>query len=186
MGTGKSIEGTSLLKLHGSLNWVRCCGCKKIIGIPLDKFFTGRHFALEGKKEMRLRFSKLFPQYQHCPGTTVEGPFVVPPTWNKMQYQESLQSVWKAAAEHLQEAKNIIICGYSLPPTDQFFRYLYALGTIGAARLQKFWVFNPDPDVKARFEELLGQGARSRFKFFERKFESAFSDIRPIFGLTTN
>jgi hypothetical protein len=186
LGEETHPEGMALLKLHGSLNWVRCLGCQKIIGIPLDKYFQNRHFFLEDAKSIRIPFSTVFPQYEHCPGSTVEGPFVVPPTWNKTQYHEALESVWKAASVQLCDAQNIFICGYSLPQTDQFFRYLYALGTIGTTRIQKFWVFNPDPGVKNRFEKMLGQGAIARFQFFERSFETSFPHIRPVFGLPTN
>jgi hypothetical protein len=38
--------------------------------------------------------------------------------------------VWRTAAQHLSEAEHIFIIGYSLPETDQFFRYLYGLGTV--------------------------------------------------------
>jgi hypothetical protein len=34
-----------------------------------------------------------------------------------------LSSVWRAAATHLAEAENVFIIGYSLPDTDEFFRY---------------------------------------------------------------
>ena len=74
-------------------------------------------------------------------------PDVVPPTWNKSQYHGELESVWKAAARGLSTAENIIVCGYSLPESDQFFRYLYALGTVGELRLKNLGVFDPNEEV---------------------------------------
>jgi hypothetical protein len=34
-----------------------------------------------------------------------------------------------------------VVIGYTLPPTDQFFRYLDALVTVSATRLGKFLVY---------------------------------------------
>src|SRR5205085_2387516 len=94
-----------------------------------------------------------------------ESPYVVPPTWNKSQYHSVLESVWQAAARELSTAENIIVCGYSLPESDQFFRYLYALGTVGELRLKRLWVFDPNETVGKRFRGLLGQGAIQRFQY---------------------
>jgi len=99
-----------------------------------------------------------------------------------------LRRVWRAAADSLANAENIFVSGYSLPDTDAFFRDLYALGTIGHARLKRFWVFDPSNtgEVEARFRKLLGQGAAPRFELFKSQFSGMFPQIRPAFGLTTN
>ena len=85
--------------------------------------------------------------------------------------------MWRRAAKHLQEARNIVVIGYSLPPSDQFFRYLYGLGTVSPARIQRFWVFDIEPSdvpngVNWRFQELLGAGVERRFRYET----SGFSD----------
>ena len=54
---------------------------------------------------------------------------IVPPTWNKTEYHSNLSHVWHEAAVELGSARNIYVFGYSLPETDSFFRYLFALGT---------------------------------------------------------
>jgi hypothetical protein len=63
-------------------------------------------------------------------------------------------SVWQRAAQHLSEAETIFILDHSLPIIDQIFHLLYALGTIGATRFKRLWVFDPDPQgqVKPRYE----------------------------------
>lgn len=86
------------------------------------------------------------------------------------------------AGRGLQEANNIFIVGYSLPPTDQFFRYLFALGTLGPTRLRRVWVFNPDQSkaVEGRFRGLVGRGVVGRFRYISGKaglFENAISQI---------
>ena len=51
---------------------------------------------------------------------------IVPPTWDKAKYRNSIRNVWQYAAQALSEAENIIVAGFSLPSTDDFFKYLYA------------------------------------------------------------
>jgi hypothetical protein len=107
----------------------------------------------------------------------METPVIVPPTWSKAEHHARIEQVWREAARELSEARNIYVIGYSLPATDQFFRYLYAVGSIGDGRLRRFWVFDPEKEVHARFEALLGPGARGRFKPYEMTFEKAISEI---------
>jgi hypothetical protein len=106
-------------------------------------------------------------------------PLIVPPTWNKTQYHKELQAVWRRAAQRLAEAENIFVIGYSLPPTDEFFRYLYALGTTGQVWLKRFWVFDPDQSgsVERRFRRLLGPMAKSKFKVHKEVFSHAIEQL---------
>ena len=106
-------------------------------------------------------------------------PVLVPPTWNKTDYHRELGSVWSRAAKELSEADSIFVMGFSLPPTDSFFSYLYALGTVGKVPLKRFWVFNPDRagEVENRFRNLLGPGAEQRFKYFTDTFEEGIQRI---------
>jgi len=88
-------------------------------------------------------------------------------------------NVWKRAADELQTAKNIYIIGYSLPETDVFFRYLYALGSIGSARIERFWIFNPsnDPHVFEKYRNLVGDTVETRFRYFPVSFESSANNF---------
>jgi hypothetical protein len=182
----EDIHHVSVLKLHGSLNWAECSGCGKIVCWPLAEFLRNRTFLLDGVHSVNLSVASRMNDFEHCKGAPVEGPYVVPPTWNKSQYHKELESVWRAAASELSTAENIFICGYSLPDTDQFFRYLYALGTIGDTRLKRLWVFNPDKSVEKTYRSLLGQAVLSRFKCFDKTFEEMFGEIRNLFDLVTN
>lgn len=114
-------------------------------------------------------------KYRHAPSDhTVEPhPVVVPPTWNKSQHHAQLQYVWGRAARELSEAYKIFVIGYSLPPSDEFFRYLYALGSVGDNSLQTFTVVNPDETgaTESRFRNLLGTQAESRFDYHPKQFQ---------------
>lgn len=164
-----------LLKLHGSLNWVKCPGCGQIGAVQFSSLS---------------RASALSQALTHGDGKTVTLPFVpgmgtdtckncskellghpvlVPPTWNKAQGHAELATVWTQAAIELGQAENIFCIGYSLPESDLFFRYLFALGTVGDAHLRRFWVFDPDPTgrVEERYRRLIGRGIEHRFRFFK-------------------
>ncbi len=179
----KSIA-LKLLKLHGSLNWARCSVCSEVISWHLSDYFKKFDWSLwrTQAKEFRLKVGSRIGQLTHC-STSPEGSMIVPPTWNKAQYHDQLECVWRAAANELIDAENILISGYSLPPTDHFFRYLYALGTMGKARLKRFWVFDPDKGVKERFMDLLGPLASSRFYFDYATFDQAIGMIRTKLNL---
>lgn len=183
--TGTS--GIKLLKLHGSLNWARCPECCKVTAWRMDKFFSNRNWTIwEETKDVILNIASQIKQYKHCGEVPAEEPYVVPPIWNKTEYHEHLKPVWQAATNELHEAENIIICGYSLPLTDQFFRFLYALGTVGQVRLKKFYVFDPNPEVGNRFRDLLGPVVKDRFIFSNSPFSHAIGKVRTILNVRAN
>jgi hypothetical protein len=171
-----------LMKLHGSVNWARCPECHAVVPWGLSAFFSNHNWGptLEPGQVVRLNIGSLLPQFLHCGKLVMPEPVIVPPTWNKTQHHTEIEGVWQAAARHLAEAENIFVIGYSLPATDEFFRYLYALGTVGGARLKRLWVFDPDATggVKARFEALLGPTSKSRFQMKDAFFSQAIEIIR--------
>jgi hypothetical protein len=100
-----------------------------------------------------------------------------------MEYHESLASVWHQAALELSDAEKIFVIGYSLPETDSFFRYLYALGAIGDRLIKRFCVFHPDASTKGRFDQLLGKAAATRFQFRPLGFPDCLSEIAGEVGV---
>jgi hypothetical protein len=167
-------DGIRLLKLHGSTNWGACSKCHGIITYDLATFFSKHNSNAneDGTYGKFLEVSKYLPEIHHCEKPLNPVPVIVPPTWNKNSYHGALSNVWTAAARELSEARNIYVFGYSLPESDPFFRYLFALGTLGSSRIRRFWVFDPNVDVRPRYEELIGSGIRSRFQFDSRRFLS--------------
>src|SRR5260370_12045892 len=88
---------------------------------------------------------------EHCGTRCMPEPVIVPPTWNKGRYHGAIESVWRRAAKELSEAETVIIIGYSLPTTDQFFHYLFGLGCVGGHLLRRVILCNPDVEGAARF-----------------------------------
>jgi len=162
------------LKLHGSINWGVCPVCKAIV----PRFIQEANFHIfPDTKQVYYDLGSKISQKSHCDEKPLQGPLLVPPTWNKTDYQKDVANVWKRAARDLSEAENIIVIGYSLPETDLFFRYLYAIGTESRTILRKFWVFDPDESVEIRFQKLIGQGIKNRFSFKKMPFIEAIRFI---------
>jgi hypothetical protein len=169
-----------VMKLHGSLNWARCHKCREIIPWGIAEFLRLHTWNLEPGRTVELDIASKLGTLKHCDEPLGGDPIIVPPTWNKTQHHAEIATVWQHAARHLSEAEYIYVIGYSLPLTDEFFRYLYALGTVGEARLKRFWVFDPDRSgtVRRRFERLLGSGARARFGYYDIRFKDAIQFLR--------
>jgi hypothetical protein len=159
-------DTVKLLKLHGSVNWIKE-ETDNIRAIDVDKLIpTDLRLFDDDPKEHRIILSNDIERMG-------ESAFIVPPTWNKTGYYNPIQKIWSQAAKELSEARAIYTFGYSLPESDSFFRYLYALSTNSKTRLRRFWVFDPDSRVEDRYKSLIGRGTEDRFRFFDEKFSDA-------------
>jgi len=178
-GSG-SANGSPYLKLHGSINWGACQKCKMIVPWGVGEARFGPFF---DKGHVIFDLGTNIDRKQHCLDPLLTPPVLVPPTWNKTEYHQGLSQVWAKAAEELAAAETIIIIGYSLPETDSFFRYLFALGTEGATRIKRFLVINPDNEyknegkVEERFRSIIGRGIEHRCEFKRQKFEDSIDLI---------
>ncbi|MCX5782080.1 MAG: hypothetical protein NT145_05195 [Elusimicrobia bacterium] len=178
-----------LLKLHGSLNWGKCEKCESIVSWKISEFFSKYHWQLwSDTKYQTLDIGSRLKEHQHCNCPLSDEPFLVPPTWNKTERQNHLTNVWGQAARELSEAENIFIIGYSFPESDLFFKYLFALGTIGKAYIHRIWIFNPDSsnEVQERYKKLLGTGIRKQYRYELMTFEKAIPFIRNELKIRTN
>ncbi|MFL6244789.1 MAG: hypothetical protein ACJ74H_02100 [Thermoanaerobaculia bacterium] len=169
-----------LLKLHGSLHWAGCSQC----GAVIPALMQDRGYAAD-IASVKLAFSERLATLGHCDVAVRPDPVIVPPTSNKVDYHVRLSTVWSAAARELAGADNIFVIGYSLPETDVFFRYLYALGTVGRQVLERFWIFDPDSTgtVKARFLSMLGPAVERRFVHERVTFAEAIPMLGQAFGV---
>jgi hypothetical protein len=165
-----------LLKLHGSINW----------GLSDDGTiipYTTREARFDFLHDSTEVFYNLGSSLNHKKhdGKPLSGPpVIVPPTWNKNSYHGQLSYVWSRAATELAEAENIFVIGYSLPETDSFFRYLYALGAESDTKIRNFVVINKDDTgiVENRFKDLIGRGIESRFRYIPSTFDDGLGFIR--------
>lgn len=168
-----------LLKLHGSLNWVKVQG-GQIESVPMHSFRK-----LHGSNDHRLCLdeNRLARKRKHDPQATDSLPYIVPPGLGKFaSYKETreLRSVWQRAAQHMAGASRIIVAGYSFPATDDFFRTFFSVATISSTPLEKFIVIDTDPHVKPRYQELLGVSAHSGFEFHQADFSKTVGGLENL------
>lgn len=177
-----ALEGDSghrnsikVLKLHGSLNWTECVGCKKIVAWNLPEYLN--RYSWHGEGYAYIDLSRKLPQFSHCNNTSSSSavPYIVPPTWNKSEHHHAIENVWRNAAKELSEAENIFVIGYSLPETDSFFQFLFSLGVTSSQLIRRMWVVDPDPAVESKYRKLLGPAINTRFHFFQNTFSDGIS-----------
>lgn len=186
-----------LMKLHGSLNWLGCekCGTRawnmsealRVPSVQQARSPDGSMLMLIGSNLQRARRCCKPEAIDGRPIGTAEEPVIVPPTWSKGEHHARIANVWRRAARHLSEAEHIIVIGYSLPDSDHFFRYLFALGTLGPARLKTLLVVDPDKTgaLAGRFERMLGPLAAKRFRVESTPFSEGLEEVRKVLGLGT-
>lgn len=176
--------GLPILKLHGSTHWGYCSKCMSVVPYDINRY--SRELGLYGrrikKRTIFLDISAKFDQFVHCGEKVDPIPVIVPPTWNKSDYHNQISNVWQRAAYELQEAEHIFVIGYSLPSSDAFFRYLYALGTVGQNPLKSFCVYDPAKSkVSPRFENMLGSGVNDIYDCKDIGFSEAIPIIKAKF-----
>ena len=178
-GLTPAVHGAvPVLKLHGSLNWLLCPSCSEISVVPLREIFGHQPRNAPGKPRPIVVTASLANRPAHCPGANHDGqPAIVPPSWNKTQYHEKFGKIWKRAAAELAEAQEITVIGYSLPPSDGFFRDLLALGLADGARLRQFRVVDTGEDTMQRFRDLLGPDVLPKFDPKLTTFEDFASTV---------
>lgn len=166
-----NIDSSPVIKLHGSVNWVRCVKC----GLIVECGWTDSAWvALKVGQNLS---GRICPQ---CKGACSPDPVIVPPTWTKMEDQRQISGVWQRAAKELRGVRNLFIIGYSLPTSDRFFRDLFGIATIGAP-LRRICIIDPAAEaVGARWREFIGPGALPYLKLWPKKFSEAIGDMRRV------
>lgn len=157
----------TVLKPHGSLNWLINKSTNEVEPYriqPLDPRSYRRRLGVYDLESIPIDTMELLHGPDAWGEKPVPEPMIVPPTWSKGQYQETLVPVWRSASQSLGAAENIFVIGYSLPPSDHFFRAFFALSTITDTIIERFWLFDPS-DISPRFQSLLGPAINHREKF---------------------
>ncbi|HWA25981.1 MAG TPA: hypothetical protein VG734_09985 [Lacunisphaera sp.] len=103
-----------LLKLHGSVNWLKCSLCGQIY---LNVTETAGPTA----------FARRLDKWNtcHCNGWTRLRLHLVTPSFVRQTNDAHLLGIWQAALERLRTADHWVIMGYSLPPEDVAIRSLF-------------------------------------------------------------
>lgn len=149
------LSGLTILKLHGSMNWV-------VPGHYGDQILS------PSGKIPDIRIYKTATDLFTDQARTYDQLILEPPTWNKGKSAPILQKLWNKSVEALNTATRIFIIGYSLPETDMHFKYLMASGLSNNISLEEIVIVNPAFDDPQESEAL-----RTRiFKIFREEHES--------------
>lgn len=150
-GFGENKKGDiRYLKLHGSANWSKCNECGKIKVIPV--------------------YPKDLLKCDTCADAILE-PLIVPPTWNKSEYRNEINEIWKTALEEIKKARKIFIIGYSRPNTDLFFEYLMSLGLKDNNDIEKIVVVDRDVSLERASVE------KEEIKFYLEELDKKYKSL---------
>jgi len=140
----------TLLKLHGSLNWVRCGLC----GVLL----------LYRSKKQVLSGAVAF-QCPRCSSRDIYAQkMIVPPVQAKDYRDRDITYLWIEADRLMQEFSHIICIGYSFSGLDSDMVSLLRRFRARSTLMPEVDFVSPDSDAKARLTNLLGVSEVRSFK----------------------
>ena len=142
----------SLLKIHGSLNWLYCEKCSR-----LDLFVSEGLNGLSTSKALdELYHTAPFNDAYSCKGTRCRNhpncdgfvsPVLITPTYVKDYQNPHIKKVWQQAEAAMKKADRAIIIGYSLPFDDVEIAMLLKRGLNHLDRKQITVVEYADKDI---------------------------------------
>jgi hypothetical protein len=152
-GDGQCDHGKpiTVLKLHGSLNWIvrltsdrptanllRGKSGPKPVSLLTRRYVTGRS-AIVRTGSGRTRWETW--------------PVVVPPVYAKQALRSAVQTTWAEARDALVSAERVVFFGYSLPGVDIEAEKLVERA-LAKSPIEWVDVVNPAPATAARFAEI--------------------------------
>lgn len=151
-----SLDGSEfpvLLKLHGSVNW----------NCMTDDFKKMIKNEYAGTTPYRI--GDIWYRYKGCPEPEDDtSPCIIPPIESKPITSIKLFNfLWTRACEYLHECKELYVCGYSLPPTDNLAASLFK--EFNNTQLETVTVIDPDPSVMVKWRKLLTRSNISKTRW---------------------
>lgn len=152
----------TLLKLHGSLNWLYCKTCQRLeLGATESTRFLG--ILNQVAKDLASVFTADGAPCSVC-GTSLR-PLLVAPSHLKDYRNPHLSQVWYEAQRVLRQADRIVFVGYSLPDDDVEVVYLLKRSLAHIANPGAITVveFHNDNILIARDDHPVGRRYRALF-----------------------
>ncbi len=148
------FDNPLLIKLHGSANW-RCDSS------AFDQLLSANHRAQPFYID-DVSINSAVPS----PAEN-DFPLMVPPIPTKpITNLQLFRFLWTRAYEYLNEAEELVICGYSLPPADRLAVSMFE--NFANSKLNSISIVDPDPAMISRWRGLIerkGLG-RARWTYF--------------------
>lgn len=151
-----------LLKLHGSMNWLRCTVC-------------GSDLLLRGQKFVSPYLSDIIDKCPRCKaGNEKLQRLMVPPLLTKDYHDRDINYLWLTAERLFKDVERITVIGYSLPATD--FASETLLRRAIFHRLiptsVPLTIVNPDDPVALRFATIFNSSKISKFQNLDQYLSS--------------
>lgn len=166
--TGQNFfsSGISLLKLHGSMNWVSSHNSRR--PTPKALFKSNRELTVLNSSRVNLSLS-----WKRGKRTSYLQPIILPPITGKRGLLHfAMEPVWSAAADALKNARRVVIFGYSCPPLDFEARMLLSENT-PADSLKELVVIDPNPEIVGRFMTICGADTASVYSSIQSYHSAA-------------
>lgn len=135
------LYDSRLLKLHGSLNWFRY--------LPIQKYKLPKEYTFEMSEKklgevIFVRADWRYGQFPELYSWYIE-PIIITPVLYKEKYlhEPVFSSLWKQAFDALSSCQQLVIIGYSFPPTDFHVKRLF-LEAFSNHSLEELTIINPD------------------------------------------
>lgn len=147
---GRNVK---ILKLHGSLNWLKCPSCQRLY-VSVDEKAIDRGMIYP------ITCAKCQVQY-HLPNTRDYGitlePQIILPTFLKDLSNNHFKTIWSSAFEELTKAKELIFIGYSLPNADFEIRQLLARAVPDNCIITIIERIDAPDDITLRYKNFFGR-----------------------------
>lgn len=131
----------NVLKIHGSINWLKCHHCG---GISVFSDSEAASWLFEDDSVSRCA---LCGNQENMASPALQ-PEIITPTMLKAFSSQVYSNLWSAATRELQKATHIVFVGYSLPIADFDFRYLLQKNTPADAAIDVVLMPNDNPDLE--------------------------------------
>lgn len=140
-----SSKGIPIYKLHGSLNWFSTHTSERVPkGAILSRT---KKFKITSRRNIQVGMT-----YNTGKKRVYTFPLIIPPVNHKAAIiHDDLYPLWKEAGAKLKSADEIIIFGYSCPPTDFESVNLIRRATNSGTNPQSFVVIDPSPNTFHRY-----------------------------------
>lgn len=147
VGTG-GATGIGVYKLHGSLNWYSTHTSQNVPkGAILSRT---KKFKITPRRSIQLGMT-----FNSGKRKLYAFPLIIPPVNHKAAIiHEDLHPLWKEAESRLRNADEIIVFGYSCPPTDFESANMLRRATNSGVNPQSFVVIDPSPNTFRRYVDV--------------------------------
>lgn len=164
--TSRDENAVAVLKLHGSLNWVR---------VPDD-------LVLQEPSSVVPIAGRIVrtPDYRYYDvwDALNEPPLIVPPIASKRALSEPFfRELWHTGLNCLVDGESVAFVGYSIPPDDLQARGFLTISWATRAHkhradpqpVDSYLLIDPNPEIYGRFSSIVGGPLRYQQGYFEKE-----------------